>query len=437
MSETPKSDYDQLEIDTISLDSTLAVPEVAPDFRESIADRLIEEPGLRYQIRGALGTFSIEPTKDLGLGYTRFPAMKIENFCSIFDLNIDNFDKRRIESAFLEGAEEFRTDMDHVFGRQGGEKLSDLSTFTELPASLQSLIAFKTIERNNPGRVFNNIHERARLKAYFTNRLGVEESKAEDVLQSSAIIHSREILKYAVRALHESGADLNASGVNIEDLVGPRNPNMGIHIGADLEEAVSQASEGLFILNRPEYYPGPSYQDSDDNEQRGRMERVLQILENATTITDIPESERSLYQSYLFAKSAFTFYFMPREEFGYDGSLGQLAYWKTPLDDRKYPQELETVKKWLEIAESQHDMNGDGMDLAKQAFALELVEQLEWGLVHDPEKQRRGQVKVTAKLLSDLEKTNPELGKKVLDDSPSLKSVLKRAMNPWGYKYQS
>lgn len=435
MSETPKSN-DRSEIDITSLDGAVAGPEVAPDFRESLTDRLLEEPGFRYQVRGALGTFSIEPTKYLGAGHMRFPVMKVESFCNVFDLDIDDYDKGRIESVFLEGAEEFRTDIDHVFGRQSGEKLSDLSTFTELPASLQSLIAFKTIERNDPDRVFNDSRERARLKAYFTNRLGVEESKAEDVLQSSAIIHSCEILQYAVRALHESGADLSASGVEVEDLAGPRNPNSGIHMGADLEEAVSEASRGLFVLSMPEYYPDPSDQDPDDNEKRERMEKVLQILENAVTIADIPESERSLYQGYLFTKSAFAFYFRPREEFGYDGSLGQLAHWKTPLEDGKYPQEFEMVKKWLEIAESQHDMDGDGMDLAKQAFALELVDQLEWSLVHEHEKQRKGQVKVTAKLLSELEKTNPALGKKVLNDSPLLKGVLKRAMDPWGYKYK-
>jgi hypothetical protein len=408
---------------------------------EFIRDWLVDDPSLRYRLRGALSTFTIEPPRTYDLGYSSRPFVDMDAFCDYFDLPIDPESRKgqAVAQAFLTGCNELREDVDAVYYQTPKGKPNRLETFAQLPTRLQLLATFKVIGRLYPSTIFTDETRRAKLKSYFIDRLAVPENRAEDILQGAAILYASEILETVIDQSEPSG--INTSRVDIKTLAGPTSPDYGNHLGPDLEQAVSKSvmrhmSQIVYAEHLLEDELPFWVTDHEDSRERYQnfWPNVSSVLDVAFNLTTKPEEEREVWRSYLFGKAVFAKAFERRRSTGFDGGLDQFVSWEEPIADKEYKARMETANQWLAVA-NKYGLDIAGLDLARQSFAIETIDQLETELTRNTDENRGNRINAVARLLSEIQVTSPELTDVTLEHSPLLRSSLIRAMDPWGYKF--
>jgi hypothetical protein len=403
----------------------------------SFRDRLTNDPSLRYQIRDSLATFDIRPTEYHDLGYTSRSYINMNAFCRIFDIPIDpeSSKSRDLAHAFLEGCAELRDDITKYY--DGKTKTAPkLAVFSQLPYAIRILGAYKVIDFKLGGDAFTSPTYRKELKSYFVDRLTVPEPITEDLLQGAAIVYADKVIK---SLFYSSGKNvIEASNVDTQTLVGPSNPSIGLHLGFDLETAVCEklswdlrnVSPSIMMKKRL-----PDYIDKDERwaeDYRTFWSGVFKTLDTAIQLSGKPESQAKLWQAYLFARAVFASSFEPPTLEGFDGGLDQLVSWQVPLEDKKYSGRLDSVKPWIELARLK-EMDLDGLNLAQHSFAIEIIDQLELEIANNNDSSRSNRIYTVAKALLEIEDST--LVNEALRRSPILRQAIKRAMNPWGFRF--
>src|SRR3990167_8532205 len=332
---------------------------------ESFLDRLAQEPALRFQVRDALGTFSIEPVRDLDLGYTQRPYAKISDLFACLEVDASSYNREQLQyitKAFMQGCFELRDD----FGRYVNQKQSAeprLVTFSQLPSELQFLAAFKVIERTDTTYLLANEKGRAQLEAYLKERLGLTSPITEDVIKAASVIASPSIIGDSLAYPAEQyarGHSIGATKVSPDLLLGPEGPKYGKHLGADLMTGVSIALGTKFraIYDKPEYLAGKEFSNPESFREwaealKDFWPEVNRITDSALRLTDKPESEYPIWRSYLFMNTVYGRVFAKPVVEGFDGGLDQLIAWTEPVPDEEYPNRLKEARTWVEALRSE------------------------------------------------------------------------------------
>ncbi len=405
---------------------------------ESFTDWLIDDPSARYRLRAALNTFDIRPPKSQGHGYISEPFIDMNRFCDYFDLSIDpeSEEARRIAVSFLDGSIELARDYKAYV--EGSDEEIQLDIFKRLPAFLQMLAAFKVIEGINPVVELTEEVRRSGLKNYFTDHLGVDDEMAEDILRSASIIHASEVLVYLLSPSRKH--DDNSTGVSISNLSGPTNPEQGIYVGFELDKAVTEYLEHefdqviveMFLEDQPPNWGGKKYQENFEQ----FWPRVDLIIDRAVDLLGVPEDDRNMWRSYFFGKASLDTNTKVHTRFGYNVGLDQLANWEEPLGDNEYASRIKTVNDWFVVAE-RHGLDLRGIDLVRHGFASKIIDKLESEVVYSHNNKRSGRIDVVASMMKDMQYTSPDLVNKVLCQSALLSTALRRAMDPWGYRFSN
>lgn len=421
----------------------LAAPEFAEgDQIESMTERLITHPSARYRLREALKTFNIDPPERFSLGYYHRPLVQLNYFYPIFDVPFDPDDNRNqgLANALLDGSMELRGDLSFTFDtgtEYNPAKQSDLATFRKLPALLAYIASYKAIKHAYLNGELVKPDDRQKLVTYFTDRLDATPVVAEDILQSAAIVTSDELIRYCVQGYEN--VDIKTSGVDTRILLGPHNPERGQHLGYDLESAVSESLRYRFSQLNVEYLGRGGKKDRwrDEDYQKDHEQfwpETTELLNRAVSLINKPEAERAKWSAYLFGKAVFAYAFEPRTVEGYDAGVDELGSWKEPREDKEYDYGVKKAEEWLRVAEEQ-GFNLSGLDLARQSFAIDLIDTLDTEIAMGSKQPRSTRIGAVAKLVVALRNSNPELAESVLGRSALLRTITERMMNPWGYKF--
>ncbi len=419
---------------------------------ESFLDRLAQEPALRFQVRDALGTFNIEPARNLDLGYTQRPYARIPDLFACLGVDASSYNQGQLQlvtEAFMQGCFELRDD----FGRYVNQKQfaePQLATFSQLPSELQFLAAFKVIERADTTYLLANEDGRVQLEAYLKERLGLSVPVAEDVIKAASIIESPSIigdsLAYPAEQYKKGGHSIEATKVTLNLLVGPEGPKYGKHLGADLMAGVSIALGSKFrnIYDEPKYLAGKEFSNPESfREWAEALEsfwpEVNRITDSALRLTNKTESEYPMWRSYLFMNTVYGRVFAKPVVEGFDGGLDQLVAWTEPVPDNEYPRRLNEARTWIEALRIDGNLDKRGVDLAYHAFAISLIEQLERRIILGGKSETKGRVSAGANLIDDMSASSPDLVQHLIEFSPTLGPFLQREgerrANPWGYRY--
>lgn len=402
---------------------------------ESMTQWLIDDPSARYRLRGALGTFNIEPARIMDLGYSSHEFIDMNQFVEHFDLPIapESRQGRDVGLAFLHGCMELRDDLGAFLGK--GQESNRLETFSKLPAFLQYLAAYKVIGDLDAGYMLTKPEPRAKLQQYFTERLNVSEPTAVDILRSSAIVHANEVLEGTMTFARDS--DLDVLCVDPSILAGPTSPETGIYLGHDLEQAVIQSVNMAMGHVLASFVKGekPQWMDKHHLAQQQRFADIIHsALDIGVALAGRPESEMELWRSYLMTKAIFAQKFQPSRHGGFDGGLDQLVSWTSPVPDGEYEKRL-GYGEWLEAAEG-ISTDPRGVALAKQAFVLDTLSSAELEIILGRDTRRDGRIRAAAKLLHEVKEVDPELVEQVLVAHGLLRQALLSKMDPWGHRFR-
>lgn len=441
----------------MSSELSLRQSELTPPFEfivqgESFLDRLAQEPALRFQVRDALGTFSIEPERELGLGYSQRPYARISELFACLGVDTRDFHQGQLQAvtrAFMQGCFELRDD----FSRYGKAPDSEprLPNFSQLPAELQYLATFKVIERVGAADYLSRTDIKPRLDSYLTERLGLSGAVAANVTKAASIIEAPSIiadsLSYPASEYPEWGHSIELTELPPELLVGPTGPEHGIHLGSDLMNGVVIAvgSKIREIHDEPKYLAGEEFTSPESFKEwaealRNFWPEVNRIIDDGLKLSDKPVEEYPTWRSYLFASTVYGRVFARPVVEGFDGGLDQLAAWTEPVPDNEYPERLHRLNTWVEALRLEGNMDRRGLDLAHYAFAQGVMQGLERQVIMGGKSETKGRVLAMAKLLDEMAISSPDLTENLIEQYPTigpfLKKEAKRRADPWGYRFQ-
>lgn len=425
------------------------------DSSESFLNRLADEPSLRFQVRDALGTFSIEPERSLDLGYTSGPYAKVRDLFACLGFDANDYTRGQLQAitdSFMKGCFELRDDFSHFLS---GEHTTEprLVTLAQLPPELQFLAAFKVIERVNPSLHLAYTKGLEQFEAYLRDRLGLTVPVANDVITAASIINAPTIigdsLSYPPGLMEWGGYSIESSKVERALLVGPVGPKYGKHLGVDLMAGVSKALDFKFrdVYDDPKYLSGIVLPHRDGS-YRSWAEaidafwpEVNRITDSALRLTDKPESEFPMWRSYLFMNTVYGRVFARPIVSGFDGSIDQLAAWTEPVPDKEYPARLKDAMAWIKAIEIDGNMDKRGIDLAHQALAISIVEEVERRIILGGDTETKGRISAATSLIGYMSESSPDLVDQLLEFSPILGPFLlresERRASPWGHKFQA
>lgn len=421
---------------------------------ESFLNRLADEPALRFQVRDALGTFSIEPDKTLDLGYTSGPYAKVRDLFACLGLDTNAYSRDQLQAitdTFMKGCFELRDDFGHFLG---GEHKSEprLETLAQLPPELQFLAAFKVIDRVNTTYLLANTTGREQLEAYLTGRLELTVPVANDVIKAASIIEAPSIIKdsltYPPELYEHGGYSIEATKVEPALLIGPESPRYGKHFGVDLMAGVSRALGSKFrdIYDDPKYLTDKELPHLDSNRSWAKAledfwPEVNRITDSALRLSGWHESVFPMWRSYLFMNTVYERVFARPVVSGFDGSIDQLAAWTEPVPDKEYPTRLKEAMAWVKALEIDGNIDREGIDLAHHAFVISIIEELERRIILGGETETKGRISTVANIIGSMSESSPDLVDQLLEFSPNLGPFLRREAerraNPWGYKFQA
>jgi|GEM_PF-5872499 len=412
---------------------------------ESMTSRLTNSPNLRFRLRDALHTLDIGPAESLPYGYHHRPYALLKYLYRDFGIDYDPDEhspqtetSETLGGTLLNGCAELRSDMIRAFDLKATAETTGIANFRKLPALFQYVAAYKVMDHLfQIGHYFTSSDRRERLRSYFSDHLGIPVPATEDILQSAAIVFANDTILAAIK-YGDDDSNIDAARVEKNILMGPVGPENGLHLGYDLEQGVVDSFYYYFshfmvdVLRQPK---DRGWMDErDKREYREFWPKVNGILSRAISITGKPESEQSMWSSYLFGKAVFASMFEPHTVEGYDGGIDELGSWKEPLKDEEHVDRLKRANSWLDIA-SEQGFNVRGLDLARQAFAFDLINQMDMEIARGSKNVRFVRLEVIAKIINDMRRSNPDLSEAIFERSPLLKRSLEHQMDPWGFKF--
>jgi hypothetical protein len=403
--------------------------------------RIITDPGFRFQLTQLLRTFNISHYSVDALGYES--RAFVETTHLIEHLGLGHLEKNQrytVAMTVLGASIEVRDDLNTLFGtntKQVGHS-SKIDYATSLPFPLQLTIIAKVCSGQDgsvlsPLSLSSDSEQHARLQQYITNKFGYSHEKATTILDATCIIHGASILtthfEYGM-----SSKKWRTLGEFPDNITGSPATRIGYHLPDNIEEAI----HNMHAMNlwQVEFLDAEWHVNGEDAEKdKELIDGIEWLARQVAKLASKPEEELAFWRGYVVTSLLAGEALRDGRVSGYSGGHDQLVSWRKPKPDKDYWSAYASLRdRVTKYGNAAGTLEREGVLLAFQGIAIRLGHDIEQEIVYGTKTERAGRMRVLADIYTQLAINGTE-PTELARYCPLLYPHIQEKSHQWNYRF--
>jgi hypothetical protein len=403
--------------------ATTNQPEHGSSSAENFAQRVLAEPGLRYQLTGLMRQVRIADVKSLGLGYWDMPSVRVSS--ALRHMNLDTLsgvsDRKTAAQILLHGCMEARDDLRAL---NNDDALPEANGLRQLPFELQLVALAKAYSGDDgapfyPSELANGTDGAALFQRYATEKLDLTPIEVEVMRQAAMVVNGQKILDNIIMCNRYERVDLS---IYPKTIVGRHAPNEGYYLPDMLEDSIRNGYYGDAWMAQ---YPDKCPQVVADTLKLGDL--IVRLCDNT-------QGEARFWGAYGMSSLLLEQAFVERRE-SFSSEYDTVVTNYQPRNDEKAYEQYVWVRDNLNNLAADTEFSRDGMALALCSAGQRVGHMVEREITRGSTSARVGRLRMLGELYTDLMQMDPTLAEEMLARLPLIASHIHEAADPWSYRF--